>query len=224
MLLATYIALMAVPEPEPETASTPEVTSTVTQTPAETPSPTPAPSEEVAAEEETQAEPVLKWVKVNSSGLRIREEPNTTSRVLAVLVSGDTVPVFEERDGWYLVQFIVIRGWIKADFVVETEHVISDKNTAERAQEQSKVDWEVNCDNVDPFDGYYYRGNCIPGMISADTAYTTYPANSIGGMAHYAPGVMEEMAANKGFSLKNYVDGERLPQGQRVLVWTVPGG
>ena len=55
---------------------------------------------------------------VTANGLRLREEPNTSSTILASASSGDTVVVLEDAgDGWYKVDYKTIEGYMSADYL-----------------------------------------------------------------------------------------------------------
>ena len=55
---------------------------------------------------------------VTGDGLRLREEPNTSSEILTTLHTGTCVAVLEDaRDGWYKVSYQDQTGYLSADYV-----------------------------------------------------------------------------------------------------------
>lgn len=155
--------------------------------------------------------PKQEHARVTVPGLRIRSGPSEDERILEVMVSGDTAPIIDEVDGWVKVRFANVVGWVKSEFTSRSDHYeINTSNNADMAQEISGVTWTVNCDNEDPYDGYYYRGDCLPGVINIRTRDMGYPEYSYGGIAFYAAGVMEKVAANKGYDLSGVKDGVAL--------------
>ena len=70
-----------------------------------------------------------------------------------------------------------------------------------------EVDWELNCEDENPYNGFVFIDYCVPGVISKESWLMDYPAHTIGVATFYAPGVMDKVVANRGMSLKGYVDG-----------------
>ena len=54
---------------------------------------------------------------VEGSGLRLRAKPNTDAEILANASVGDNVVVIREVDGWYLVDYNLIIGYMAKDYV-----------------------------------------------------------------------------------------------------------
>ncbi len=50
--------------------------------------------------------------------IRLREEPNTASNVLAVVTHGLTFQAIEQVTGWYHITYGEMNGWISAEFVM----------------------------------------------------------------------------------------------------------
>ena len=54
---------------------------------------------------------------VDGSGLRLRAKPNTDAEILANASVGDNVVIIREVDGWYLVDYNLIIGYMAKDYV-----------------------------------------------------------------------------------------------------------
>ena len=54
---------------------------------------------------------------VESNGLRLRAKPNTDAEILATAAYGDNVVIIREADGWYLVDYNLMIGYMSADYV-----------------------------------------------------------------------------------------------------------
>ena len=50
--------------------------------------------------------------------VRLRQEPNTAGKVLAVVTHGLTFQAIEQVTGWYHITYGAVDGWISADFVM----------------------------------------------------------------------------------------------------------
>lgn len=77
----------------------------------------------------------------------------------------------------------------------------------ETVQTVQTVTWELDCEDDNPYNGFTFIDYCVPGVISRDAWLMPYPKHSIGVATFYAPGVMDKVVANRGLSLKGYVDG-----------------
>ena len=55
--------------------------------------------------------------KINAEGARIRREPNTTSDVLTIAYSGETVEILEKQGEWYKVKYGENVGYIRGDLM-----------------------------------------------------------------------------------------------------------
>ena len=62
-------------------------------------------------------------------------------------------------------------------------------------------------DDSDPYNGYWWYGDWVPGLISFESWFTPAPYFSYGNAVFYAPNVMEGTARHRGFSLDGYLDG-----------------
>ena len=61
---------------------------------------------------------ISKYIKVNESGLRVRQEPNTESDVLYSLYQGETYKVLRDDDQWVKIELTDgTPGYVSADFV-----------------------------------------------------------------------------------------------------------
>lgn len=58
---------------------------------------------------------------VEGSGLRLRAKPNTDAEILANASKGDNVVIIREVDGWYLVDYNLIIGYMSKDYVTFKE-------------------------------------------------------------------------------------------------------
>ena len=77
----------------------------------------------------------------------------------------------------------------------------------ETVQTVSAVTWELDCEDDNPYNGFTFIDYCVPGVISRDAWLMAYPKHTVGVATYYAPGVMDRVVANRGMSLKGYVDG-----------------
>lgn len=70
---------------------------------------------------------------VNSSSVRIRKGPSTTSEVISVVTKGEKFEVLSEENDWYKVKFENEEGYISKD-LVDTDFVSQEEtNTSEQA-------------------------------------------------------------------------------------------
>jgi len=58
---------------------------------------------------------------VETNGLRLRAKPNTDAEILANASYGDNVVIIREVDGWYLVDYNLIIGYMSKDYVTFKE-------------------------------------------------------------------------------------------------------
>ena len=54
---------------------------------------------------------------VEGAGLRLRAKPNTDAEILANASKGDNVVIIREVDGWYLVDYNLVIGYMSKDYV-----------------------------------------------------------------------------------------------------------
>jgi hypothetical protein len=52
-------------------------------------------------------------------GLNMREEPNTSAKILAIIPYSTKIPVLEEADGWIKTEYEEQEGWVSAEFTEE---------------------------------------------------------------------------------------------------------
>ena len=55
--------------------------------------------------------------EVNTSGIRIRKEANTTSDILTVIYKGDDVEILDEDGEWYKITASGKTGYVKKEFI-----------------------------------------------------------------------------------------------------------
>ena len=58
---------------------------------------------------------------VETNGLRLRAKPNTDAEILANASYGDNVVIIRQVDGWYLVDYNLIIGYMSADYITFKE-------------------------------------------------------------------------------------------------------
>ena len=58
---------------------------------------------------------------VETNGLRLRAKPNTDAEILANASYGDNVVIIREVDGWYLVDYNLIIGYMSKDYITFKE-------------------------------------------------------------------------------------------------------
>ncbi len=187
----------------PPTRAVATVTPTIPAIPTITPikSPTPTQATPVASEE-----PDLRYVLINTAGLNLRYCAGTGCERIIAIPGGNIVPVIEERDGWYKVQYVDLRGWVSAEWTLPVDGR-EIEYTQEMAREQfaKYFDYKINCNNLDPYNGYYQADACIPLLISTEDQRIRYPNSTIGRAGRYYAGVMERTLINRGMTLGNHI-------------------
>ena len=85
--------------------------------------------------------------EVNTSGIRVRKEPNTTSDILKVIYKGDDVEILDESDVWYKIKASGSTGYVKKEFI-KLDKENSNNNTAveNKTNTTNKKDNTVNKD------------------------------------------------------------------------------
>ena len=58
---------------------------------------------------------------VDGAGLRLRAKPNTDAEILANASKGDNVVIIREVDGWYLVDYNLVIGYMSKDYITFKE-------------------------------------------------------------------------------------------------------
>ena len=58
---------------------------------------------------------------VEGAGLRLRAKPNTDAEILANASKGDNVVIIREVDGWYLVDYNLVIGYMSKDYITFKE-------------------------------------------------------------------------------------------------------
>ena len=74
-------------------------------------------TEEPVATENPEDLPVIRTAYVNADSLNVRQEPNTSSEVIASLSRNDQVSIVEELDGWYRIRIEDQLGYISATYI-----------------------------------------------------------------------------------------------------------
>lgn len=67
--------------------------------------------------------------------------------------------------------------------------------------------WEVNCEDDDRRNGYWYHVDCLPGIVSKEFQLSAGPQSYVGVATYYAEGVMERVAEVRGLSMDGYWGG-----------------
>lgn len=157
------------------------------------------------------------FVEVDTMALRLREQPDLSARILTVLHRGDVVPVLDRQGRWIQVQFAQFTGWLHGDYVKQA-------NMPDPVQGDDDIMVMLNVDNVDctdddPYNGYYYRGDCIPGVITEDSYRFEYPPAASGYAVYYDKGVMTQVSNR--FNMQGYKGGVALMSCEEIgrAVW-----
>lgn len=72
------------------------------------------------------------------------------------------------------------------------------------------VPWLVDCTDEIKENGYEFQGRCVPGAETYDASRFENPGLFSGVMSSYAKGIMEKVAANRGYGLGGYRGGVAL--------------
>lgn len=80
-----------------------------------------APSASASPAKDTGNNTVTGKVKVNTSGVRIRKEPNTDSEVLATVYVGEKLEFIEKANDWSKIKYKDMTGYIKSEYLNEVE-------------------------------------------------------------------------------------------------------
>ena len=75
--------------------------------------------------------------KINTDGARMRREPNTTSDVLTIVYSGETVEIIEKQGEWYKVKYGEHQGYIREDLMQIDEQI--QETVAETEEQEPEV-------------------------------------------------------------------------------------
>ena len=68
--------------------------------------------------------------KISTETARLREQPQTDSKILELASLGEEVEILEEIDGWYKVKYNNITGYIRSD-LIEIENEKETSNNTE---------------------------------------------------------------------------------------------
>ena len=77
--------------------------------------------------------------KINTDGARMRREPNTTSDVLTIVYSGETVEIIEKQGEWYKVKYGEHQGYIREDLMQVDEQEPEVKQPEKTLNEKVKT-------------------------------------------------------------------------------------
>jgi len=85
---------------------------------------------------------------VEANGLRLRAKPNTDAEILANASYGDNVVIIREVDGWYLVDYNLIIGYMAKDYITfkERENVELGYGIVESGSVNLRAKPDVNSD------------------------------------------------------------------------------
>lgn len=75
--------------------------------------------------------------KIAVETAKLREEPNTDSKVLELASAGEEIEILEEVDSWYKVKYKNITGYLRTDLVQVENKDVNNTNTAEQNQNTS---------------------------------------------------------------------------------------
>lgn len=75
--------------------------------------------------------------KIAVETAKLREEPNTDSKVLELASAGEEIEILEEVDSWYKVKYKNITGYLRTDLVQVENKDVKNTNTAEQNQNTS---------------------------------------------------------------------------------------
>lgn len=91
----------------------------------------------------------MRLAKVDTTTLRVREEPTTESRTMGLLPDGEILEVCEEEEGWAKVSIEEGEGYVSTDYVeVYTENTVAESKEEEEArllreEEERRLAWEA---------------------------------------------------------------------------------
>lgn len=80
--------------------------------------------------------------KINAEGTRIRREPNTTSDVLTIAYSKETVEILEKQGEWYKVKYGENVGYIREDLIQVNGEVEDTTNPEENVPDEVEPEEE----------------------------------------------------------------------------------
>ena len=87
--------------------------------------------------------------EVNTSGIRIRKEANTTSDILTVIYKGDKVEILDESGEWFKIKASGNTGYVKKEFIKLDEETSSKpENTSKPNNTTVKKDNTVKKENT----------------------------------------------------------------------------
>jgi hypothetical protein len=92
----------------------------------------------------------IRWAVVEADGLRLRDKPDQTGRILLSLMEGarvellrptaDAMEIDGQTDYWYLVNYNGIRGWTFGAFLTEvTGHAETDAGARQQAPSTTRA-------------------------------------------------------------------------------------
>lgn len=123
--------------------------------------------EEVIEEIKEELEEVVEegYVYISSEvGLNMREEPNTNSKVLAIIPYATKISVLLEKTGWIETEYQNEKGWISADYTTK-ENPLVYENTTYGFSLTFKPSWA----------GYKFFETTSPKGTSVEVYYVALP-------------------------------------------------
>lgn len=87
--------------------------------------------------------------KIAVETAKLREKPNTDSKVLELASAGEEIEILEEVDSWYKVKYKNITGYLRTDLVqVENKNVNNTNNTNTSEQNQNTSTEVMTTENI----------------------------------------------------------------------------
>lgn len=108
--------------------------------------------------DESKAEKVF----VTASTLNLRKAPNTSAEVLKVLKWGAEIKKYEEADGWVLVKFGDIAGYVSSKYIAKEKPV---EPTTAKKEETTTSDKEQSGSKVEAIPGQHRNPNSAVVVI-----------------------------------------------------------
>lgn len=137
--------------------------------------------------------------KINTEGARIRREPNTTSDVLTIAYSGETVDIIEKQGEWYKVKYGESVGFIRGDLIQVDEEVKDAEKNEETVQAQAEPEetTQKEPENVEQPQESQQEFIEVEKMLRIDTSAKIIPSLSASKVADLKQGdkvvVIQEM-------------------------------
>ena len=94
--------------------------------------------------------------KIMVETARLREKPDTDSKILELTSQGDEVEILEEDGEWYKVKYNKIIGYIRKDLIEvenKTQNEVKNENITENLTQnetENKIEENISADNTEP--------------------------------------------------------------------------